>query len=61
MVSYAQLKSGMIKFNGRDIPTVPLSSYVRAVEVAEILKTWIKKGDFILTEPQVMLPTARKS
>lgn len=61
MVSYAQLKSGMIKFDGRDIPTVPLSSYVRAVEVAEILKTWIKKGDFLLTEPQVMLPTAKKS
>ncbi len=59
-VNYAQLKSGMIKFNGRDIPTVPLSSYVRAVEVAEILKTWIKKGEFLLTEPQVMLPTVKK-
>jgi uncharacterized protein (DUF39 family) len=60
MVSYAQLKSGMIKFNGRDIPTVPLSSYVRAVEVAEILKSWIKKGEFLLTVPQVMLPTAKR-
>jgi L-aspartate semialdehyde sulfurtransferase len=60
MVNYAQLKSGMIKFNGREIPTVPLSSYVRAIEVADILKSWIKKGDFLLTEPQVMLPTAKK-
>ncbi len=60
MVNYDQLKSGIIKFNGKEIPTVPLSSYVRALEVAEKLKSWIKKGDFLLTEPQVMLPTARK-
>jgi uncharacterized protein (DUF39 family) len=60
MVNYSQLKSGMIKFNGKEIPTVPLSSHVRAIEVAEILKSWIKKGDFLLTEPQVKLPTAKK-
>jgi uncharacterized protein (DUF39 family) len=59
-VNYAQLKSGSIKFNGKDIPTVPVSSHVRALEVADILKTWIKKGDFLLTQPQVMLPTANK-
>ena len=56
-VSYAELKSGTIRFNGRDIPTVPLSSYVRALEIARILKEWIEKGEFVLTEPQEMLPT----
>lgn len=60
-VSYAQLKSGTIKFKGKDIPTVPLSSHVRALEVADILKSWILKGDFLLTQPQVMLPTAKRS
>ena len=56
-VSYAQLKSGTISFNGQDVPTVPLSSYVRALEIARILKTWIESGEFFLTEPQEMLPT----
>jgi uncharacterized protein (DUF39 family) len=56
-VSYAELKSGTIRFNGQEIPTVPLSSYVRALEIARILKGWIEKGEFLLTEPQEMLPT----
>ena len=56
-VSYAELKSGTIRFNGQEIPTSPLSSYVRALEIALILKGWIEKGEFLLTEPQEMLPT----
>ncbi|MEA2039903.1 MAG: homocysteine biosynthesis protein [Thermodesulfobacteriota bacterium] len=56
-VSYAELKSGMIRFNGRDVPTVPISSYVRALEIAHILKEWIEKGEFLLTQPQDMLPS----
>jgi len=56
-VSYAELKSGHIKFKGEDVPTVPLSSIVRAREIAEILKDWISKGKFLLGEPQFTLPT----
>jgi len=56
-VSYKELKSGTIRFKGRDIPTVPMSSYVKALEIARILKGWIENGDFLLTEPQVMLPS----
>jgi len=59
-VSYGELKSGRITFNGRDIPAVPLSSYVRALEIAKILREWIQKGEFLLSEPQVMLPTAER-
>jgi uncharacterized protein (DUF39 family) len=59
-VSYAELKSGTIRFNGQDIPAVPLSSYVRALEIARILKGWIEKGEFLLTEPQEMLPTVER-
>jgi len=59
-VSYAQLRSGTIRVEGRDIPTVPLSSYVRAKEIAETLRSWIEKGEFILGEPQKMIPSVTR-
>jgi len=55
-VSYAELKSGHIKFKGEEVPAVPLSSVVRAREIAEMLKAWISKGKFLLGEPQFTLP-----
>lgn len=57
-ISYAELKSGTIAFNGQKVQTVPLSSYPRALEIADTLKGWIEKGKFLLTEPQNMLPGA---
>jgi len=57
-VSYAELKSGVIMFQGRRVPTVPLSSVVKAREIAATLKTWIAKGRFLLGEPQFTLPGA---
>ncbi len=56
-VSYAELKSGKITVNGREIPTAPLSSYPRARQIAGILKNWIRQGDFLLTEPVKPLPS----
>ncbi|NLM51551.1 MAG: hypothetical protein GX197_01845 [Firmicutes bacterium] len=56
-VSYAELKSGKIMVQGKEVPTAPLSSYPKAREIAELLKAWIKKGDFTLTEPVAPLPT----
>ena len=55
-VSYAELKSGTIKVKSQEVPTSSLSSYPRAVEIAGILKEWIKKGEFLLTEPVAPLP-----
>jgi len=55
-VSYAQLKSGRIQIQGKEVPTASLSSYLRAVEIANTLKEWIQKGDFLLTEPVAPLP-----
>ena len=55
-VSYAQLKSGSIELEGHTVPAVPLSSVVRAREIADTLKKWIEKGDFLLTEAQMTLP-----
>jgi uncharacterized protein (DUF39 family) len=57
-VNYAQLKSGKINVKGKDVPTGGLSSYSKAVEIANTLKGWIKKGDFLLTEPVAQLPGA---
>jgi L-aspartate semialdehyde sulfurtransferase len=56
-VNYAQLKSGSITVDGKEIHTVPLSSYVRAKEIALILKDAIQKGTFLLGEPQQLLPS----
>ena len=55
-VSYAQLKSGRIEIQGKEVPTASLSSYPKAVEIAQVLKEWIQKGDFLLTEPVAPLP-----
>ncbi|MCU0538573.1 MAG: homocysteine biosynthesis protein [Desulfobacterales bacterium] len=55
-VSYAELKSGTIRFQGREVPTVPLSSVVKARAIAETLKGWIAEGRFLLGEPQFTLP-----
>ena len=56
--SYAELKSGTIKINGKEVTTAPMSSYPRAREIAGILKEWIKKGEFLLGEPVQLLPNA---
>jgi uncharacterized protein (DUF39 family) len=56
-VSYKALRSGKIVVNNKEIPTAPLSSYYKARQIAEILKTWIEKGEFILGEPQALLPS----
>ncbi len=55
-VSYAQLKSGKIVIQGKEVPTASLSSYSRAAEIAETLKGWILSGEFCLTEPVAPLP-----
>ncbi len=55
-VSYAQLKSGRIVIQGKEVPTASLSSYSRAVEIATTLKEWILSGKFLLTEPVAPLP-----
>jgi L-aspartate semialdehyde sulfurtransferase len=55
-VNYAELKSGQIKIQGQEVPTASLSSYPGAVKIAGILKDWIKKGEFLLTDPVAPLP-----
>ncbi|SMC83563.1 Uncharacterized conserved protein, DUF39 family [Desulfocicer vacuolatum DSM 3385] len=51
-ISYAELKSGTIMIQGQEIPTVPLSSMIKARKIAMLLKESIKNGSFLLGEPQ---------
>ncbi len=55
-VTYAELKSGSIKVNGKDIPTAGLSSYAAAKRIAGELKGWIESGKFLFAEGVVAIP-----
>ena len=55
-VTYAELKSGSIRIEGREVKTAPLSSYLKARKIAQITKRWIEGGQFLLGEPQEILP-----
>ena len=48
---------GKITIKGKKVPTGNLSSYSKAVEIANTLKEWIEKGDFLLAEPVAHLPS----
>lgn len=55
-VNYGQLKSGTVTINGQEVASYPISSYSKAIEIANILKEWVAKGDFLLTNPVEPLP-----
>lgn len=55
-VSYEELLSGEVAIQGCQVPTVPLTSHALSLEVADILKSWIQKGEFFLTEAVDRLP-----
>lgn len=56
-VSYKDLRSGEITVMGKKVATAPLSSYYKAREIAHLLKEWIERGDFFLSEPGQRLPS----
>ncbi len=55
-VSYEQLRSGQIDVEGKSIPVGSLSSYHKALEIAELLADEVRRGDFQLAEPIAPLP-----
>ncbi len=57
-MNYKQLKSGSISVNGKKVPTGSISSYAKAREIADVLKHWIEKREFLLSEPVAPLPSA---
>ncbi|MDE5076446.1 MAG: homocysteine biosynthesis protein [Trichodesmium sp. St5_bin2_1] len=59
LVSYAQLKSGRIKIEGKLVRSAPLASIFLSHQIALELKQWIEAGEFTLTESVVQLPMDR--
>ncbi len=55
-VNYEELQSGEITVNGKKVKTVPLSSRVKAREIATLLKKEICCGNFYLNKPAELLP-----
>lgn len=60
-VSYAQLKRGLITVEGKEVPTAPLSSTIKAREIAETLKQWLEDGSFLVSRPVQTLPAPARS
>jgi uncharacterized protein (DUF39 family) len=58
--SYAEMKRGIIEYEGHGIRTSPLSSYKGARDVAGKLKDWIEHSEFELTVPSMPLPKEGK-
>jgi len=55
-VSYAQLRSGTVELEGKQVEVGSLSSYAKALEIAELLAGEIRAGDFLVSEPIAPLP-----
>lgn len=60
-VSYAELFSGSFQLGEQEISAIPLSSLKMAREIAETLKKWMEKGEFLLGEPQMLLPSVKSN
>jgi uncharacterized protein (DUF39 family) len=58
-LSYEQLRSGEVTINGKKVITGSMSSYSKALKIAELLKEEIKQGDFLLSRPYQMMPPAQ--
>lgn len=55
-IPFDALRSGEVELMGKKVQTVPMTSYALSLEIANELKTWIEKGEFLLTEAVELLP-----
>ncbi len=58
MASCSDLLNGSIRLMGKDIPTFNMSNRPGAVEIAGILRSWIRSGSFSITRPGERIPAA---
>jgi uncharacterized protein (DUF39 family) len=54
-VNYEQLRSGQIHVHGKAVEVGSLSSYYKALEIANLLADEIRRGDFLLSAPMAPL------
>jgi uncharacterized protein (DUF39 family) len=59
-VSYEQLRSGQIEVEGKKVAVGSLSSYHKALQIAQLLADEVRRGDFRLAEPIAYLPKDTK-
>lgn len=57
MTNYEQLRSGEIEINGKKVEVGSMSSYYKALEIANLLADEIRRGDFLLARPSAPLRT----
>lgn len=50
-INYAELRSGSVQIEGKDVPTSSLSSFKNARKIANELKGWVKHGKFFVSMP----------
>jgi uncharacterized protein (DUF39 family) len=55
-VSYEQLRAGEITVDGQTVKVGSVSSYYKALEIANLLADEVRKGDFVLAQPYAPLP-----
>ena len=60
-VNYEQLRSGEIEVDGKKVEVGSLSSYYKALEIANLLADEIRRGDFLLAAPIAPLPQRRQN
>jgi len=60
-LTYGQMKRDEVEVNGKKIEVSSMSSYSKALHIAELLKAEIQNGDFLLSEPLQKLPRNNKS
>jgi len=54
-VNYEQLRTGEIEVEGKKVTIGSLSSYHKALEIANLLADEIRRGDFMLAKPMEYL------
>ena len=57
-IDYATLRDGEITVQDKHVPTASLSSFAKAKKIADTLKEWIEKGEFLLSQPVQSLASA---
>ena len=54
-LTYEQLRQEYVEINGKKVKTGSMSSYSKALKIADILKEEITSGKFLLSKPHTLL------